>query len=100
MIGDLWAESPRNPGDVPTQSEAPPSRHRIVDSRHGSWRQADTVTLAPGVQKKLFVCPVPECQQAFSRKYTLGIHMRLHEKLPEYSRWKNSPQVGLDGPTG
>lgn len=50
----------------------------------------------PQVFKKTLVCPYPHCKQVFSRLYTYNIHMKSHDKFPQYHSFKRNPQLGLD----
>ena len=45
--------------------------------------------------KRPYVCTFPGCDQAFSRQYTLAVHMKGHE-LSGYHKFKKEPLLFLD----
>jgi hypothetical protein len=43
-----------------------------------------------------FKCTEPGCTAAFSRAYTLKVHMKSHKVFSTYHKWKKDPQLILD----
>ena len=47
--------------------------------------------------QKRYVCDHPDCDQSFSRIYTLSIHMKTHQYcFQNYQDYKKTPQTFLD----
>jgi hypothetical protein len=47
--------------------------------------------------QKRYICEHPDCDQSFSRMYTLSIHMKTHQYcFQNYQDYKKTPQTFLD----